>query len=87
MIMLGGVEKPAPLQNLTPCFNISKRWIIMIHYDKVLSQSKIFSNNFQLYTEYVFLLQENYNVGLTEQLDPRSNRFPNSEITLNARLT
>ena len=51
----------------------------MIHYDKVLSQSKIFSNNFQLYTEYVFLLQENYNVGLTEQLDPRSNRFTNSE--------
>ena len=48
----------------------------MIHYDKVLSQSQIFSNSFQLYTEYVFLLQENYNVGLTEQLDPRSNRFP-----------
>ena len=54
----------------------------MIHYDKVLSQSQIFSNSFQLYTEYVFLLQENYNVGLTEQLDPRSNRFPNSEITI-----
>ena len=25
MIMLGGVEKPALLQNFTPCFNISKR--------------------------------------------------------------
>ena len=25
MFMLGGVEKPAPLQNLTTCFKISKR--------------------------------------------------------------